>query len=94
MRYRMDIKDYYGNYSTEVREFKNEEHYNQHVWDRMQKHGEKVTGERRVDPEGMYLAFKQQYHTVTNLARAYGISEEYALEQILIGQSINQQPKK
>lgn len=91
--YRMDIKDYYGNYSAEEREFKSEEDYDNHVKERMQKRGEKVTGERRVDPEGMYLAFKQQYHTVSNLARAYGISEDYALEQILIGQSINQSKK-
>ena len=91
MRYRMDIKDYYGNHFTEEREFKSEDDYDNHVKDRMQKHGEKVTGERRVDPEGMYLAFKQQYHTVSNLARAYGISEDYALEQINKGKSINQQ---
>ena len=93
MRYKMHIKDYYGNHTTEVREFKSEEDYDNHVKERMQKRGEKVTGERRVDPEGMYLAFKDQYHTVSNLARAYGISEDYALEQILIGQSINQSKK-
>ena len=90
MRYKMHIKDYYGNHTTEVREFKNEEHYNQHVWDRMQKHGEKVTGEYRVDPEGMYLEWFNNYLSVEKFAEHRGISEDYALEQINKGKSINQ----
>ena len=90
MRYKMHIKNRYGNYYSRTKQFSNERHYANYVAYILTKRGEKVTGERRVDPEGMYLAFKQQYHTVSNLAKAYGISEDYALEQILIGQSINQ----
>ncbi len=86
----MDIKDYYGNYTTEVREFKSEDEYDNHVKERMQKRGEKVTGEYRVDPEGMYLEWFNNYLSVEKFAEHRGISEEYALEQILIGQSINQ----
>ncbi len=94
MRYRMDIKDYHGNYTTEVREFKSEDEYDNHVKERMQKHGEKVTGERRVDPEGMYLDWFNNYLSVAKFAEHRGISEDYALEQINKGKSINQQPKK
>jgi len=90
----MHIKNRYGSYYSRTKQFSDESHYTNYVAYILTNNGEKVTGEYRVDPEGMYLAFKQQYHTVSNLARAYGISEDYALEQILIGQSINQQSKK
>ena len=56
----------------------------------MQRYEKKVGGERRVDPEGMYLDFLNNYSRVERFAHDCGISQEYALEQIKKGKSINQ----
>ena len=85
----MDIKTGSGEWLSRTEEFKSEEEFSQYVADALTKCDEKITGERRVDPEGMYLALITQYKTVANLARAYRISEDYAREQIKEGKSIN-----
>jgi hypothetical protein len=86
----MHIKDYYGNYYSRTKQFNNERHYTNYVAYILTKHGEKVTGEYRVDPEGMYLDWCNNYLSVEKFAEHRGISEDYALEQINKGKSINQ----
>lgn len=85
----MDIKTGSGQWLARTEEFKNEEEFSQYVADALTKFDEKVIGSRRVDPEGMYLAFVNEYLSVEKFARDYGISEDYAREQIKEGKSIN-----
>ena len=89
MRYKMDIKNRYGNYYARTKNFNSESHFRNYESYILNTFGEKVIGERRVDPEGMYLTFVNDYLTVEKFARDYGISEDYALEQINKGKSIN-----
>lgn len=90
MRYKMDIKNRYGDYTTRTKQFNSEKHFRNYESFILTNFGEKVIGEWRVDPEGMYLTFVNDYLTVEKFARDYGISEDYALEQINKGKSINQ----
>ena len=90
MRYTMHIKNRYGNYYSRTKQFSNERHYTNYVAYILTKNGEKVTGEYRVDPEGMYLEWFNNYLSVAKFAEHRGISEDYALEQINKGKSINQ----
>ena len=90
MRYQMDIKNRYGDYITRTKQFNSEKHFRNYESFILTNFGEKVTGERRVDPEGMYLDWFNNYLTVEKFAEHRGISEDYALEQINKGKSINQ----
>lgn len=86
----MDIKNGRGQYYARTKNFNSDMHYANYVGYILTHFGEKVIGERRVDPEGMYLTFVNDYLTVEKFAGDYGISEDYALEQINKGKSINQ----
>ena len=90
MRYKMDIKNGRGQYYARTKNFNSESHFRNYESYILTNFGEKVIGERRVDPEGMYITFVNDYLTTEKFARDYGISEEYALEQINKGKSINQ----
>ncbi len=86
----MDIKNRYGKWITRTKQFSSEKHFRNYESFILTNFGEKVTGERRVDPEGMYITFVNDYLTVEKFAKDYAISEDYALEQINKGKSINQ----
>lgn len=90
MRIRMEIKDGRGRYYARTKNFNSDKHYANYVSYVLNTFGEKVIGERRVDPEGMYLEWCNNYLTVEKFAKDYGISEDYALEQINKGKSINE----
>jgi|TARA_R100000482_G_C5075297_1_gene123371 hypothetical protein len=89
MRIRMDIQGWRGDYYARTKNFNSDKHYANYVAYILTNFGEKVIGERRVDPEGMYLEWFNNYLSVEKFAKDYGISEDYALEQINKGKSIN-----
>jgi len=86
----MEIKNGRGQYYARTKNFNSESHFRNYESYILTNFGEKVIGERRVDPEGMYLDWFNNYLTVEKFAEHRGISEDYALEQINKGKSINQ----